>query len=74
LPENSEKKFRKKIKNSGDFNKNFQAIYNRNLNDYRNFQVLYDKDTKHGVDEVKQAEYDLRISEELENLKTYKAS
>jgi len=68
------KEVQEKIKTSGDFNKNFQAVYNRLLNDYRNFQVLYDKDTKHGMDEAKQTEYDQKISEELENLKSYKAS
>lgn len=68
------KEVQEKIKTSGDFNKNFQGIYNRLSNDYRKFQILYDKDTKNGMDEVKQVEYDRSITEELENFKIYKAS
>lgn len=60
-----------KIKTSGDYNKYFQSIYNKILNDYRKFQVSYDKDTKNGIDEEKQAEYNRIIAEELENLKSY---
>lgn len=68
------KEVTEKIKTSGDFNKYFQGIYNRILKDYRNFQASYDRDTKHGMDEVQQAEYNRIIAEELENLKSYKAS
>lgn len=68
------KEVQEKIKTSGDFNKSFQGIYHRISNDYKSFQVVYDKDTKHGMDEAKQTEYDRTIAEELENLKSYKAS
>ncbi len=35
--------------------------------------MSYDRDTRHGMDKEKQAEYNAVISEELENLKSYKA-
>ncbi|MDH6253539.1 hypothetical protein M2347_003266 [Chryseobacterium sp. H1D6B] len=68
------KKVQEKIKTSGDFNKNFQNLYNKILSDYRRFQVSYDTDTNNGINEEKQAEYDVKIAEELDNLKSYKAS
>ncbi|MBB4805319.1 hypothetical protein HNP38_000591 [Chryseobacterium defluvii] len=63
-----------KIRTSGDFNKKFQGIYNRILSDYKSFQSTYDKETQHGMDPEKQTEYNRIIAEELENLKSYKAS
>jgi hypothetical protein len=72
------RKFRKeiaeKIKTSGDYNKNFNAVYSRISNDYKNFQMSYDKITEHGMNKEKQAEYNAHIAEELDNLKSYKAS
>lgn len=69
------RKFRKnvaeKIRNSGDYDRLFKSIYNTVYNDYKNFQIAYDRDTRHGIDEVKQAEYNAAISRELENLKSY---
>lgn len=62
-----------KIKTSGDYDKLFKTIYNRISNDYKNFQISYDKDTRHGMNKEKQAEYNAAISEELDNLKSYKA-
>lgn len=62
-----------RIKNSGEYDKSFKAIYNAVSTDYRNFQISYDKDTQHGINKEKQAEYNARISEELDNLKSYKA-
>ncbi|WP_336960476.1 DUF922 domain-containing protein [Chryseobacterium contaminans] len=71
------RKFRKsveeKIRNSGDYNRLFNSIYNTISNEYKNFQIAYDKDTRHGMDEEKQAEYNAFISKELENLKSYQA-
>ncbi|WP_347216708.1 DUF922 domain-containing protein [Chryseobacterium sp.] len=71
------RKFRKsvteKIRNSGDYDRLFKSIYNTVYNEYKNFQIAYDRDTRHGVDEVKQAEYNAAISQELENLKSYQA-
>lgn len=40
---------------------------------YKNFQVSYDKETRHGMNKEKQEEYNTIISQELENLKSYKA-
>jgi len=72
------RKFRKeiaeKIKTSGDYNKNFSAVYSKISNDYKNFQMSYDKITEHGMNKEKQAEYNALIAEELDNLKSYKAS
>jgi hypothetical protein len=72
------RKFRKeveeKIKTTADYNKNFKAIYNKILNDYKNFQTSYDKVTEHGMNKEKQAEYNVAIAEELDQLKSYKAS
>ncbi|SDI34494.1 DUF922 domain-containing protein [Chryseobacterium jejuense] len=71
------RKFRKsvaeKIRNSGDYNRLFKSIYNTISIGYKSFQMAYDKDTRHGMDEVKQAEYNAAISQELENLKSYQA-
>ncbi|AZA93718.1 Uncharacterised protein [Chryseobacterium nakagawai] len=71
------RKFRKtiaeKIRNSGDYDKLFKSIYNAISNEYKNFQITYDRDTRHGMDEGKQAEYNAAISQELENLKSYQA-
>lgn len=61
-----------KIKTSGDYDRNFQTIYSRILKDYRNFQVLYDGVTEHGMNKEKQSEYNAIISNELELLKDYK--
>ena len=61
-----------KIKTSGDYDRYFQTIYNRILQDYRNFQALYDGVTEHGMNKEKQSEYNAIISNELEQLKDYK--
>lgn len=72
------RKFRKEIeeniKTSGDYNKKFTAVYSKISNDYKNFQMSYDKITEHGMNKEKQAEYNTLIAEELDNLKSYKAS
>ncbi|WP_241310244.1 DUF922 domain-containing protein [Chryseobacterium arthrosphaerae] len=71
------RKFRKavaeKISTSGDYNKYFKTIYNAISIDYKNFQISYDKDTRHGMDKEKQAEYNAAISQELDNLKSYQS-
>lgn len=71
------RKFRKavaeKIKTSGDYNKYFKIIYDGISTDYQSFQVAYDRETRHGIDKEKQAEYNNLISEELDNLKSYQA-
>lgn len=60
-----------KIKTSGDYDKYFQTIYNHTIKDYKNFQALYDGVTEHGMNREKQSEYDVIISDELEQLKNY---
>lgn len=62
------------IQTSGDYNKKFQGIYNRILKEYTEFQMSYDKETEHGMNKDRQAEYNALISEELENLKSYQIS
>jgi hypothetical protein len=70
------RKFRKavaeKIRNSGDYDRYFKSIYTIS-NEYKNFQMVYDKETRHGMNETKQAEYNAAISEELENLKVIRS-
>ncbi|MDN3693503.1 DUF922 domain-containing protein [Chryseobacterium tructae] len=69
------RKFRKSvaenIRNSGDYNRLFKSIYNTISGEYKNFQAAYDRDTRHGMNKEKQAEYNAAISGELENLKSY---
>jgi hypothetical protein len=71
------RKFRKvvaeKIKTSGDYSKYFKVIYDEISMGYKNFQMAYDRDTRHGIDKEKQAEYNTAISKELDNLKSYQA-
>ncbi|SMC34062.1 DUF922 domain-containing protein [Chryseobacterium sp. YR221] len=62
-----------KINTSADYDKWFASIYKAISNDYKNFQISYDKDTSHGMNKEKQAEYNTAIAEELEHLKSYKA-
>ncbi|MFC3157445.1 hypothetical protein SAMN05443633_10852 [Chryseobacterium arachidis] len=68
------KEVSEKIKTGADFDKYFQAIYNRILREYQNFQKAYDGETRNGIVEEKQSEYNRIIAEELENYKSYKAS
>lgn len=60
-----------KIKTTSDYDRYFQSMYNRIVNDYKSFQALYDSVTEHGMNKEKQAEYDILISNELEQLKNY---
>lgn len=70
------RKFRKqvaeKIINSGDYDRLFRSIYNMISSEYKRFQAAYDKDTRHGMNEERQSEYNAIISQELENLKSYR--
>lgn len=72
------RKFRKSvaenIRNSGDYDRLFKAIYNTISGEYKSFQTAYDRDTRHGMNKEKQAEYNAIISGELENLKSYQTS
>lgn len=67
------KEVAEKIITSGDYDKYFKAVYQKVSNDYQNFQKSYDRETQHGINEEKQREYNTRISEELNNLKSYQA-
>ncbi|MCA6066171.1 DUF922 domain-containing protein [Chryseobacterium sp. RG1] len=68
------KEVQEKIKTSADFDKYFKGIYAAISNEYKNFQITYDKETGHGINKEKQAEYNTLISSELENLKNFKTS
>lgn len=63
-----------KIKTNSDFDRYFKEIYARILKGYQDFQKTYDSETKNGMIEEKQSEYNRIIAEELDNLKSYKAS
>lgn len=62
------------IKTSSDFDRYFKTIYNRILKEYQDFQRQYDSETKNGILEDKQSEYNRIIAEGLENYKSYKSS
>jgi hypothetical protein len=66
------KEISEKIKTSSDFDKYFKGIYNRILKEYQDFQRAYDGETKNGMVEEKQSEYNRIIAEELEIYKSYK--
>lgn len=68
------KEIAEKIRTSSDFDKYFKSIYSRVLREYQDFQKTYDRETKNGVLEEKQSEYNRIIAEELENYKSYKTS
>ncbi len=68
------KEIAEKIRTSSDFDKYFKSTYNRILREYQNFQKAYDAETKNGMMEEKQSEYNRIIAEELENHKSYRAS
>lgn len=65
------KEISENIKTSSDFDKYFKSLYNRILTEYKDFQKNYDAETKNGMLEEKQAEYNRIISEELEKYKSY---
>ncbi|WPO81232.1 DUF922 domain-containing protein [Chryseobacterium sp. JJR-5R] len=68
------KEIAEKIRTSSDFDKYFKSTYNRILKEYQAFQKTYDAETKNGMLEEKQSEYNRIIAEELENYKSHKAS
>ena len=68
------KEFSEKIKNGADFDRYFKTIYNTILKEYQDFQKTYDGETRNGMVEEKQAEYNRIIAEQLENYKNYKTS
>lgn len=68
------KEISEKIKTSSDFDKYFKTIYNIILKEYQDFQRKYDGETRNGMLEDKQSEYNRIIAEELENYKSYTSS
>lgn len=66
------KEVEEKVVSSGDYIKYFHGIYNKIAKDYKDFQASYDRDTRNGINTIKQAEYNTLITEELEKLKKYK--
>lgn len=68
------KEIAENIKTSSDFDRKFKSIYNRILKEYQDFQRQYDGETKNGILEDKQSEYNRIIAEGLENYKSYKSS
>lgn len=68
------KEVKERIRTSSDFDKYFKGIYQTVSNDYKNFQITYDKVTEHGINKEKQGEYNELISSELEKLKNFKTS
>lgn len=68
------KELSEKIKTSSDFDRYFKTVYNRILKEYQAFQKQYDAETKNGMVEEKQAEYNRMIAEELEHYKNYRTS
>ena len=68
------KEVAEKVRSGADFDKYFKGIYNRILKEYQDFQRAYDGETKNGIVEEKQSEYNRIIAEELENYKSYKTS
>lgn len=59
------------IKNSGDYEKYFQKIYDNTLQEYQKFQKLYDKETLHGLNTEQQEIYNHKIITDLEKLKNF---
>lgn len=68
------KEVSERIKTGADFDKYFKSIYNRILKEYQDFQRAYDGETRNGMVEEKQSEYNRIIAEGLENYKSFKTS
>ena len=65
------KELSEKITYTADYKKYFQSIYARISSDYRKFQQLYDRETNHGQNKEKQAEYNELIANALAELNNY---
>ncbi|MCU7613560.1 DUF922 domain-containing Zn-dependent protease [Chryseobacterium sp. GMJ5] len=68
------KEVAEKVITNADYKKYFKDIYNKISEEYRNFQVSYDRETDHGMNKEKQNQYNILITEELEKLKNYQKS
>lgn len=65
------KALHEKIVYTADYKKYFQQIYSKISSDYRKFQQMYDKETNHGQNKEKQAEYNIIISAGLAELNNH---
>lgn len=65
------KEVSEKIKTTANYNKFFKTIYAKIASEYKEFQTDYDRITEHGMNKEKQAEYNILITEELNNLKNF---
>ena len=67
------KKFKQSVFNSSAQLKSFyDSETQNNESAWNNYQALYDKETKHSENDVKQAEWDNKIDNELKELEAYK--
>lgn len=57
--------------NKNNYQKELNRIYNEVADEKAAFQQQYDRETRHSIDEVKQAEWLKKISRMLEELKEY---
>lgn len=55
----------------GKFKTTLDAIYNKYEEEWKNYQRVYDKQTNQGINQKAQKEWDKKINDELELLKTY---
>lgn len=57
--------------NKNNYQKELNRIYNEVADEKAAFQQQYDRETRHSIDEIKQAEWLKKISRMLEELKEY---
>ena len=57
--------------NKNNYQKELNRIYNEVADEKAAVQQQYDRETRHSIDEVKQAEWLTKISRMLEELKEY---
>jgi hypothetical protein len=55
------------IKNIADYDKKFKILFDTNSSDLSDFQEKYDTDTNHGLNALKQVEYNKIISEMIDS-------
>ncbi len=55
------------IKNIADYDKKFKILFDTNSSDLSDFQEKYDTDTNHGLNALKQIEYNKIISEMIDS-------
>ena len=55
------------IKNTSDYDKKFKILFDTNSSDLSDFQEKYDTDTNHGLNALKQIEYNKIISKMIDS-------